>query len=334
MEGEKKAKEKGYILLEKVPRIEDIVKNWDTFENNFYVAEYDYHLKDFRFYMIKYPDETMRLWACNFHIEIKRKGDQFKIKFDEIENIESSRIASVLNEIFMNFFTFWKNYANVIVRVGDKTYRVDLFSRRIDAVFSLTNDKEEIKNSINFYEKSINGKYLTLMKLNGKGKKYYMKRFGKLPTPIKIMIKNRKISYAILKMLLNKKIAEKEKFKILPEIHPEFKLKMRLDLNEIIYMRHHLTPIYKFDRNRVNLQGVRNIGNFAVVDYDYDNVNQIIFKIITFNEINRVTSALCGIDYRNSLWCVRISDYMRFWKIKSMYRYIYQLDENTKIFEF
>ncbi|CAJ31697.1 hypothetical protein AFV8_gp20 [Betalipothrixvirus puteoliense] len=330
MEGERIAKERGCILLERIPKLEEIIKNWDNYKNMFYVAEYDYHYKDFRFYLIKYPDETMRIWAYNYRVEIKRKGNKFHFKFDEIEKIQSAGIASVLNMIFVDWFTFWKNYVNVVVRVSDITFRIDLFSRKIDAVFVLTNDKKELDNSINFCEKSINWKYLALTKLNGKGRKYYVKRFGKLPTPIKVMIRNRKISYAILKMLLNKKIVEKEEFMILPKT----KTQLRLDLNETIYLRYYATPIYKFNEDRINLQWIRSIENFTVIDYDYDGTNQIIFKIVTFNEISRIVSALCGIDYRDMLWCIRISDYMRYWKIKSLYKYIYQLDENTKMFEF
>lgn len=333
MKGEKIAEKNGYILLENIPKLEDIIENWDNLEDNFYVAEYDYNIKDFKFYMRKYLNNITRIWVCSYHIEIKRTENKIEIKFDDVREIQSD-MASILDRIFVEFFSFWIKYASIKINSNGKKFYIDLFSRRIDATFELTDNEREIRNSINYSEKLINRKYLALVKINNRERRYYVKRFGKIPTQIKIMIRNRKISYMITKMLLNKEILEKEEFTILPEMKLQYQLKMKLKLDDIIYMRYKLTPIYHFNEDRINLQGIRNIKNFAITDYDYDGVNQIIFKIIAFNEINDTISALCGVDYRNMLWCVRISDFMQFWKIKEVYKFMYKLDENTKLFEF
>ncbi|CAJ31579.1 hypothetical protein AFV6_gp25 [Betalipothrixvirus pozzuoliense] len=334
MQGEKVAKRKGYILLKEIPKLEDIIENWDKFEDEFYVAEYNYHLKDFKFYLRKYITGIMRIWVYNYEIVVKRKGDEIDITFDDVNKIEDIHIAFILNRIFEEFLSFWIKYVDIKINMGERKFSINTFPRRVNAIinakFKLTNDEREIANSINFSRIQINGKYLALLKINNKGRKYYVTRFGKLPTPLRIAIRNRKISYSILKMLLNKKIAEREEFKILPETI----LKDRLKLSDIIYIQYFLSPVYKFNRERLSLQGIRRIQNFTVVDYDYDNVNQIIFKIITFGVDDIAFSALCGIDYKNEMWCIRISNFMRYWKIKSLYKYVYQLDENTKIFEF
>ncbi|CAJ31514.1 conserved hypothetical protein [Betalipothrixvirus acidiani] len=334
MQGEKVAKKKGYILLKEIPKLEDIIENWDKFEDEFYVAEYNYHLKDFKFYLRKYITGIMRIWVYNYEIVVKRKGDEIDITFDDVNKIEDIHIAFILNRIFEEFLSFWIKYVDIKINMGERKFSINTFPRRVNAIinakFKLTNDEREIANSINFSRIQINGKYLTLMKINNKGRKYYVTRFGKLPTPLRIAIRNRKISYAILKMLLNKKIAEREEFKILPETI----LKDRLKLSDIIYIQYFLSPVYKFNEDRISLQGIRRIQNFAVVDYDYDGTNQIIFKIIGFSVNDLAFSALCGVDYKDVMWCIRISNFVRYWKIKSMYKYIYQLDSNTKMFEF
>jgi len=65
-------------------------------------------------------------------------------------------------------------------------------------------------------------------------------------------------------------------------------------------------------------------------DFDYDGVNQILLKFI--DEFRN--SYLCGIDYSNILWCMRLPGIMYKYKIKSVYRVLYDLDTNTKMFEF
>jgi len=68
----------------------------------------------------------------------------------------------------------------------------------------------------------------------------------------------------------------------------------------------------------------------ALQDFGYDEVNQILIKFI--DEFRN--SYLCGVDYSNRLWCMRLPGFMYKYKIKSVYKVLYNLDENTKLFEF
>jgi len=43
---------------------------------------------------------------------------------------------------------------------------------------------------------------------------------------------------------------------------------------------------------------------------------------------------LCGVDYSNRMWCMRLLGFMFKYKIKSVYKVLYDLDANTKLFEF
>jgi hypothetical protein len=123
--------------------------------------------------------------------------------------------------------------------------------------------------------------------------------------------------------LINKGI-----FKRYEEKTPPFVF--RINNNEIPDHAWYFTNIYV-----PNLQAIRggrfpSFNHTVIQDYDDDGVNQILLKFITISN----NAFLCGVDYSNSLWCMRLPGFMYKYRIKSVYKVSYELDEKTKIFEF
>ncbi len=77
-------------------------------------------------------------------------------------------------------------------------------------------------------------------------------------------------------------------------------------------MHFHFSFTYELKNNLVHFNGVETI----LVDYDYDQVNQILLKlrrrIITETEI----TLLCRIGANNRLWCNRLRELMKCWRVK------------------
>ncbi|CAH69389.1 hypothetical protein [Deltalipothrixvirus pozzuoliense] len=342
MKGEKKAKREGYILLQEIPKLEYIFKNWNEFEDNFYVAEYNYNLKDFKFYMRKYITGIMRIWIYNYEIVMKRKGDEIEITLDDAKKIQCWDLMKILDQVFYPVMRFYQNTIEIEIVNNDVTYYIPIRPKEFKISLKLTENENEIKNAIANTKIKIDGKTLVIKKVGNKGKKYFMRRILRIPIYAKMMLKYRKITHVFAKMMLKKGILEQGEFRIMPLLKLEKLLYKKMNFRDIKYMKYFTMPIYRFNRDRVNLQGISYIDNFIITDYYYDGVNQIVFKLIAVDtrdpivttEKEVLATTLCGIDYKNNLWCVSISNLMLYWKISAVYKFMYDLDDRTKVFEY
>jgi hypothetical protein len=168
---------------------------------------------------------------------------------------------------------------------------------------------------------------LYLYEINGKKVRYilehYKKKYNNMPYINRVKMKNRKYEYSIFKMMMNKGILQPR----ISAIPPKIKRIRNYEFRDYAWMYTNMTML--------TLQRIRG-GQFpdfvhtALQDFDYDGVNQILLKFI--DEFR--STYLCGIDYANMLWCMRLPGIMYKYRIKSVYRVLYDLDENTKIFEF
>jgi len=172
---------------------------------------------------------------------------------------------------------------------------------------------------------------LYLYKINDKKVKniinYHKKRHDDIPYILRIKMQNRKIEYAIFKMLLKKGIFEYFK----KEIYIfSMGLFFRILRDE---WKNHEWEFTNIAVNNVKRMRGGQFPNFmytVLQDYNYDDVNQILLKFA--DPYNR--TYLCGVDYANNMWCMRLQGFMFKYTIKSVYKAMYELDEKTKVFEF
>jgi len=132
--------------------------------------------------------------------------------------------------------------------------------------------------------------------------------------------------YQFIKMFRNKGIL-KTKFEIKPAYIPR---KIQIKNKEIMENAYKFSFPYELENRTVRFNGIMTV----LIDYDYDGVNQILLKFQQITNTWVRNTLLCGIDPQNRFWCNILNNFMASWKIKSVYRYMYELDESTKMYEF
>ena len=331
-----------YIQDEKVRYLKDILMNFDKFEIwKKYIWKYNPRLRDYEYELHRLNENTIYMYIMNNKIEITRITNN---KFEITINLNDYRTIAERRR-FMEFLKYenrrYKGYllwyyhgnwhidlGNLILSLRKNNNILKLIIVKKTKEYYLTLPELEMKPLPDKeYGFPIEEKSLYLYKINGKSvtKKieYYKEKYKGMPYMIRVKIKNRKYEYAIFRMMLNKEIVE---YRDIPTFITIKRIK-NIEIENSAWMFTNVVTL--------NLQKIRGAEfpdfAFAVLqDYYYDGVNQIIMKFI--DELRN--SYLCGIDYTNRMWCMRLPGIMYKYKIKSVYKVLYDLDANTKLFEF
>ena len=333
---------KDYIKDEKIQFLKEILKNFDNFEiGKKYARKYNYHVKDFEYELHKLNEKMAFAYIFDNKIEIiKKDSSKFEvtINLDDYLSIAERRRVTIFvkygdenyhNYLFWYYRGTWHLILNDLVipiKYNSRLLKLTIIKKPQKFYLTLPElEKRELPDK-EFGFPIIPGE-LYLYEINGKKVsemlEYYEKKYKGMPYILRIKMKNRKAEYAIMKMLLKKGI-----FKNINGISrkPPFRIKM----SELKSYECEFTNIALPVPERMKAGQFPNFIYTAIQDYDYDSTNQILIKLID----TRNQTFLCGIDYSNSMWCIRLPGFMFKYKIKSVYKVLYNLDENTKLFEF
>jgi len=335
-----------YEVKNAINYLKEIIENFNEFEiGKKYVWKYNKHIKDYEYELHKLNEKMAFMYIFNNKIEIVKKEEN---KFEVTINLDNFTSKSERERL--RWFTKYEHrkYKGYLLVYYRKVWHIDL----VKLIIPIRSDKNILKLTIikkpkRYYltlpelemREIPDRKYGFLMKenlyypsiylyeINGKRVEkiieHAVKTNKNMPYINKLKLKNRKVEYAFFKMMLNKEILL-PRFRIIPysvrRIHD-------CDINEYAWM---FTNIAMLNVFRITGGQFPNFENATLQDYNYDNVNQVLLKFI--DEFRN--TYLCGVDYSNSMWCIRLPGYMFKYKIKTVYRIIYDLDENTKVFEF
>jgi hypothetical protein len=336
-------------MIKKDPRIIRlmyILKDFNDFSTGIrYVEKYNSHFRDYEYELHKLNNQTVYMYIFHNKIEIHKKSEnkfEVLINFNNFQTIaEKRRLTKFMmidntpffeslvykkgNKVYFKFKDLYYNYRN----------RTDItkltFLKKTEKYYLTIPELEKREIPGKEYGFPVIPNLLYLHKINDTKVtdiiNYYKKKYKGMPYPLRLKLKNRKIEYAIFKMMINKNIIKYDKS---IEFDTHTLTHLRIANYDIETYKFEFSNIFVF--NDLHLRGNEFplSKDMIIQDFDYDNVNQILLKIITpYKEVY-----LCGVDYGNNLWCVRLSNFMLKYKIKSVYRVLYDLDENTKVFEF
>ena len=336
-------------MIKKDPRIihlMHIIKYFDTFlEGIRYIEKYNYKFKDYEYELHKLNKNTIYMYIMHNKIEINKKSEnkfEVIINFNNFRTIaERRRLTEFMMIDNMPFFTsivYFKGY-KVYFRFKDLWYAYRnktnitklTFLKKTEKYYLTLPDLQKRDIQEKEYGFPVIPNLLYLHKINDKKVSeiidYYKKKYKGMPYYLRVKIKNRKIEYPLFKMMINKNIIKYDKS---IEFDKHTLTHLRIANYDIETYKFEFTNIFIANDDRLRGDDFPLTKDIIIQDFDYDNVNKILLKIITpLNE-----NYLCGVDYRNDLWCVRIPGFMLKYRIKSVYKVLYNLDENTKVFEF
>jgi len=336
-------KKYGYIFLESIPSVYAVIDKFDNFEEGkTYVFGYDYHMKDFYISIQKQTSDRIRISYLHHEIWIYKERNKYKIfipwvieKYrNELEYLFNSNFYFHYNRIIYKW-TGVKEFKIILSRAKSFTMEIRIAKRMMynDLITGelrhMYVPRDITRNGIVVWTDIRLNKFV-LTKINDveikKVKKRIEKKEKSPDTYHRRMVKTKDVMYQFIKMFRNKGIL-KTKFEIKPVYVYR---KMRIENEEIIENSYGFSFPYELENRSVRFNGITTI----LIDYDYDSVNQILLKFLQRVGTWRRNTLLCGIDQQNRFWCNRLSNFMRSWKIKSVYKHMYELDENTKMYEF
>jgi len=331
-----------YIKDERIRFLTRIIKNFDFFEiGKKYVLDYSKYIRDYEYELHKLNEKTIFMYVFNNKVEIEKKTEN---KF--IVTINLNDYNSIAERKRIIWFTKYENkkYRSYLLWYYRKTWHIDLG----DFIIPIRKDNNLLKLTIvkkpkRYYlalpelerREIPDGEYgfpidedsLYLSEINGKKVKYILEhckvKHKDIPYINRVKMKNRKYEYAIFKMMINKGILQPR----VSAIPPTIKRIRNYEFRDYMWM---YTNIVMLTLQRITGGQFPDFIHTALQDFGYDEVNQILIKFI--DEFRN--SYLCGVDYSNRLWCMRLPGFMYKYKIKSVYKVLYNLDENTKLFEF
>jgi len=337
---------KDYIKDEKIQFLKEILKNFDNFEiGKKYVFKKNYKFGDYEYELHKLNQKTIFMYIFDNKIEITKINDnkfEVTINLNDFQSIAERRRITIFMKVereHYNHYLLWyyrsvwhfdfeDNFGNLIIPIRHDSQLLKLIVVKKPKKYYLSlpelekrelPDKEFgfplIPNELYLYE--INGKKVSEML------EYYEKKYKGMPYILRIKLQNRKIEYMFLKMLVNKGI-----FKYLNDI--SFKPPFKIRTSDLRYYEWEFMNIVTPVVERMRGGQFPNFLDTVIQDYDYDNTNQVLLKFID----KRNQTFLCGVDYGNNMWCIRLSGFMYKYRIKSVYKVMYELDEQTKMFEF
>ena len=337
------AKKYGYIFLESIPSVYAVIDKFDKFEEGkIYVFGYDYHMKDFYISIQKQTPDRIRISYLHHEIWIYKEGNKYKIFVPSVREKYRYELDYLFN------FNLYFHYNRIIYKWrGIKDFKVILkkaksfimeirIAKRMMYNDIITGElrhmyvpRDIVQNGIVVWTDIRLNKFV-LTKINDVDMKKVKKRIEKREKSpdiyYKQMMKTKDIMYQFIKMFRNKGIL-KTKFEIKPVYVYR---KMRIENEEMIENTYGFSFPYELENRTVRFNGVMTI----LIDYDYDGVNQILLKFLQKIGTWRHNTVLCGVDQQNRFWCNILSNFMRSWKIKSVYKNMYELDEKTKMYEF
>jgi len=335
-------KKEEYIQDEKIQFLKDILTNFDKFEIwKKYIWKYNPRLRDYEYELHRLNENTIYMYIMNNKIEITRITNN---KFEVTINLNDYRLFSERKR-FMEFMRYEnkKYQSNLLWYYRGKwylnLYRFDIPVREKDLILKLMiirkpqeyyltlPELEKMSLPEKEYGMPISKDGLYLYKIQDRRVKDIIENLKKtnrhIPYIVRVKMKNRKIEYAFFKMLLKKGIFD------LRDLPPFITIK-RIKNIEIEKHTWGFSNVITLNLNRIRGAEFPDFAYATIQDYHYDGVNQVVLKFI--DEFNN--TYLCGVDYSNRMWCMRLPGFMFKYKIKSVYKVLYELDEKTKVFEF
>ena len=149
----------------------------------------------------------------------------------------------------------------------------------------------------------------------------------KIPLKNRLALRNHKIQYYFFKILLDKGILQKET-KLCYELNgfcesPPCSIYyywFRISNDSMKYFVWGFSPMYMFNRILVRSDINIQIMNPILIDYDYDETNQVLLKFFDVTNHIWYRSVLCALTYENTFRCVQLAPITITWKIKSVYK--------------
>jgi len=331
-----------YIKNEKIKYLKDVIEDFDKFEvMKKYGAIYNYHFKDFEYILQKLNENTIYEYIFHNKVEITKKGEN---KFEVTINLDDYRSIAEMRRITRFLHTDNEYFYSYLITYNRGTWRLVLGNlmiplRRNSRQIKLTIKRKTEEHYITLPELQkvlipekeygfplVSGE-LYLYSINNKKVEdiinYYQEKYKGMPYINRVKLQNRKIEYAFTKMLIKRGI-----FKYDYDISSS--TPMRLGKQAIRYNKWEFTNIAIPKVEKMRQGEYPNFWHSCIQDVDDDGVNQVLLKLID----DRNRSYLCGIDYANTIWCMQLQGFMLKFKIRSVYKTLYQLDQNTKMFEF
>jgi len=331
-----------YVKSEEIRFLTGIIENFDFFEiGKKYVLDYNKHFKDYEYELHKLNEKMAFMYIFNNKIEIEKKTEnQF------IVTINLNNYTSIAERKRITWFTRYANkkYKGYLLWYYRKVWHLDLGDleipiRKNNNLLKLIIVKKPKRYYLTLpelerepipdkeYGFPIEDDLLYLNEINGKKVKkileHYEKKYKNMPYLIRVKMKNRKFEYAIFKMMLNKDILHPR----INYVPPKIERIRDYEVRDFAWM---FSNMVMLNLKRITGAQFPDFAWATLQDFDYDSTNQILMKFI--DEFRN--TYLCGVDYANRLWCMRLPGFMYKYKIKSVYKVLYNLDENTKLFEF
>ena len=331
-----------YIKDERVKYLKDILTDFDSFQIwKKYVWKYNKNLRDYEYELHRLNENTIYMYIYNNKVEITRITSN---KFQVIMNLNDYRTIAERKRLieFLKYenrrykgYLLWYyrgnwhlDLGNLAISLRKNNNILKLIIVRKPQRYYLTLpelEKREIPDKE--YGFPIEEGSLYVYKIHDKKVEkiiqYYKKKYKGMSYMLRVKVKNRKYEYSIFKMMLNKGIIEYHDI-------PKFITIRRIRNVEIESNEWMFTNIVTLNVQRIRGAQIPDFAFAVLQDFSYDGINQIIMKFV--DEFRN--TYLCGIDYSDTLWCMRLPGIMYKYSIKSVYKVLYNLDEKTKIFEF
>jgi len=331
-----------YIKDEKIRYLKDILLNFDNYEvGKKYGCIYNSHFKDYEYILQRLNENTIYVYIFHNKVEIiRRTTNKFEVTVNLNDYMTIAKMRRIIrflhteNEYFYSYLItynrgVWKLIlGNLIIPIRRNSRKIKLtIKRKTEEQYLTLPELEKVPIPESEYGFPLVSGKLYLYSINNKKVEdiinYYEEKYNGMPYINRVKLQNRKIEYQFTKMLLKKGI-----FKY--DIDITTSTPMRLGNSAVKYNKWEFTNIAIPIVEKMRPGEFPNFWHTALQDYDDDGVNQVLLKLID----NRNHSYLCGIDYTNRIWCMQLQGFMLRFKIKSVYKVLYQLDEKTKMFEF
>jgi hypothetical protein len=325
--GSRIVKKYGYIFLEYEPTAGLLIDKFDKLEEKkIYVFGYNYRFKTFNAIVQKLTPNTLKIHLLHHYVYMTKENNGFAISIPQIFEKWRKEIS--------NFFIYiLEVHYNKIIYKWDYPIRIrEKAPFRIEVKVPITGERTPEK--VTKYGIEIGSDYrgnkFMITKINNtnimKIKKRIEKKKNEPDIYYRKMMKTRTVMYQFIKTFRNKGILQ------MPTEMPPVPIYSGLRINNETIRDHvfHFSFPYELKNNLVHFNGVETI----LVDYDYDQVNQILFKFQLKIMPGIERTVLCGIDPNNRLWCNVLRGFMKWWRIENVYKNMYELDEKTQIYEF
>jgi len=320
----------GYIFLKYMPTASIDYYEFDSFEEKkIYVFNYNYRFKAFEATVQKTTPNKLEIHLLHHDIYITKENNGFIIYIPQIYEKWRKEICNFFNYIldvhYNKMIYTWDNKTKIREK---PPLRIEVKMTNFDPMTRKQTPEKIAKYGIEISKDSRGNKFI-ITKINNtdviKIRRRIEKKKNEPDTYYRKAMKTRTVMYLFIKTFRNKGILQMP-----TQVEPiSIYSGLRINNEEITSYAFYFSFPYELKNNLVHFNGTETI----LVDYDYDQVNQILFKFQQKTIIGE-RAILCGIDPNNRLWCNMLRGFMRWWKIENVYKNMYQLDEKTQIYEF